>query len=266
MGNKLLSIILFVSAGALLGVTVISNQLREPQLELILQKQDKILAGQKNINDRFDAFESQGKNFKDMIQKLAQAGAVQPRQAPSGPPPEDYSTVYNIPVDQTPVYGKKDAAVTIVEFVDFQCPFCARFHGPIVEAVKALPDKANYMIKNFPLSFHPNAKPGAKAALAAGEQGKYYEMADAILEDNSNLGEDKFKTLAKKIGLNVDKFMKDYKDKDAQWEAILQKDLQLGMNVDVQGTPTFFINGHKTMARDVNSLKQAIEAAYNEKK
>ncbi len=268
MGNKILSIILFVSAGSLLGVTVISNQIREPQLQAILEKQNQIMESQKSMDSRLETIGAQTKAvsaFVDQTQaRIKAAMAGQPPQ-PSGPPPEDFNTAYDIPVDHTPVFGKKDAPVTVVEFVDFQCPFCARFHPVLVSAVKAVPDKANYMIKNFPLSFHPFAKPGAKAALAAGEQGKYFEMADAILADNSNLNDDRFKELAQKIGLNVDKFWKDYKGKDAQWEEILAKDLQLGMKSDVQGTPTFFINGRKTMARDVNSFKQAIEEAAKTK-
>ena len=83
----------------------------------------------------------------------------------------------------------------------------------MIEAIKADPGKANYMIKNYPLAFHPQAKPAAKAALAAGEQGKYAEMANALLENNQNLGEELFKKLAKDLGLNVDKFWKDYQGK-----------------------------------------------------
>jgi protein-disulfide isomerase len=259
MANRILSIILFLCAGALLGVTVISNQMREPQLELIAQKQTEILTSVQKLEAKLDSIDTQGKVFNTALQ-AAQA-RLAPQAAAQEPPSEDFSTVYSIPVDHSPVFGKKDAPVTLVEFVDFQCPFCARFHDPLVQAVKASGGKANYIIKNFPLSFHPMARPTAKAVMAAGEQGKYYEMADAILEDNSNLSEDKIKDIAKKVGLNVDKFMKDWKDKDAQWEDYINKDLSLGQQVQVQGTPTFYINGRKTMARDADSFKREIDAA-----
>ena len=84
-------------------------------------------------------------------------------------------------------------------------------------------------------------------------------MADAILKDNSNLSEDTFKKLAKDLGLNVDKFMKDYKDKEEQWEQYIQADMNLAEGVDVRGTPTFYMNGRKTMARDVGGLKKEID-------
>ena len=113
------------------------------------------------------------------------------------------------------------------------------------------------------MTFHPNAKPAAKAALAAGEQGKYYEMANAILKDNSNLSDDFFKQTAKSIGLNVDKFLKDLKNNDAQYEQFLQQEIVEGGQVAVQGTPTFYINGKKTQARDVAGWKVAIDQVLN---
>ncbi len=88
---------------------------------------------------------------------------------------------------------------SIVAFDDYQCPFCARFHAPILEVLKAYPDKVNFMIKNFPLDFHPQAIPAAKAVLAAGEQGKYFEMSDALLADNKDLSEERFKKEAEKL-------------------------------------------------------------------
>lgn len=181
------------------------------------------------------------------------------------PPAEDFNKVYTIDVSKSYVKGKKGAPVTIVAFTDFQCPFCARFHTPFMEALKAYPDKANFVIKNFPLPFHSEAKPAAKAALAAGEQGKYHEMADAMLENQQTLSADTYSELAKKIGLNVNKFLKDLKDKDVQYEEIINEDLKQVGEVEVRGTPTFFINGKKTMARDVEAIKAEIGKALAEK-
>src|SRR5262249_8209085 len=109
------------------------------------------------------------------------------------PPAEDFNKVYTIDIGQSPIDGKKDAPVTIVEFSDFQCPFCARFWPPVKDVLKAYPDKVKLVIKNFPLSFHPNARPAAKLALAANEQGKYYEMVDLLLQNGGDVSEGKVK-------------------------------------------------------------------------
>lgn len=181
-----------------------------------------------------------------------------------GPPPEDFSKTYDIEIGHSLIRGKNDAPVTIVEFVDFQCPYCARFHSAIKDVLKAYPDKVRYILKNYPLPFHPQAKSAAKAAFAAKEQAKYWEMVDALIENgNGELNEEKFKELAKNIGLNVKKFMKDYQGKNAAWEDYIAKDLELGSRIDVQGTPTFFLNGKKTRARDFNGFKNEIDQILN---
>jgi protein-disulfide isomerase len=185
--------------------------------------------------------------------------------APQMPPQEDYSKVYDIDISSSYIRGNKKAPVTIVEFMDFQCPFCGRFHQPVVDTLKAYPNDVKYVIKNFPLPFHPNARPAAKAALAAGEQGKYFEMADALIENQQSLSDDKYVELAKKIGLDVNRFQKDLKEKDAKFEQILADDAQLIDQVDVRGTPTFFINGKKTMARDTAGFKQEIDQILKDK-
>ena len=194
-----------------------------------------------------------------LMEDRIKAGAAPQAPTPQMPPSEDYNKVYTIDISKSYVYGKKGAPITIVEFTDFQCPFCSRFHGPALEAVKAYPDKVNYVIKNFPLPFHPNARPAAKAALAAGEQGKYFEMADALLANQQKLSDEGYKELAKQIGLNVNKFEKDLKEKDAQFEAAIVQDLKTVEEVDVRGTPSFFLNGKKTMARDLAGYKREID-------
>ncbi len=283
MEKRIFTLVLVVALGVVIGVEIVSKQMKDPLLRELLKKQSEIISGQQRIErkltsggdagagapgqlfQKYQALEQRVASLEARLTVLQQAGAAAP-QLPPGPPPEDFTTVYQIPVTHTPIIGQKNAPVTIVAFTDFQCPFCARFHAPMIEAIKANPGKANYMIKNYPLSFHPMAKPAAKAALAAGEQGKYAEMATALLENNQNLGEELFKKLAKDIGLNVDKFWKDYQGKDAQWEKYIQDDIDLGNQVQVRGTPTFYINGRKTNARDVASWNTAIEQALKEKK
>ncbi len=276
MENRFFTLVLVVALGVLIGVGVVMKQTRDPVFKTLVEQQARILKSQNVIENRLSSTSPtmDGGNKQALEQRVAalesQVKALQgflQGQKPQvqAAPADDNTKVYDIEVGSTPIFGKKDAPVTIVEFVDFQCPFCTRFHGPMTEAVKAYPDKVNYMLKNFPLSFHPMAKPAAKAAFAAGEQGKYYEMVDAILSDNHDLSEDKFQQLAKKLGLNVDKFMKDLKGKDAEWEARIKADMDLGSRVDVGGTPTFFINGRKTNARNVETYKREIDEILKSK-
>ncbi|VAX37847.1 hypothetical protein MNBD_UNCLBAC01-1671 [hydrothermal vent metagenome] len=280
MEKRIFMIVLVVALGVLVGVKIVSKQAKAPILQTLIEQQSKILESQKHVQQMMqrDSGEDNGGSMSEILQRqknlegriavLEQKlkGQVAPsapvRQAP---PAEDFSKKHDIPVDHSPVYGNKNAPVTIVEFVDFQCPFCARFHKPMAKAIQEYPNKVNYMIKNFPLGFHAQAKPAAKAAFAAGEQGKYWEMAEALLKNGSVLNDEKFEEIARDIGLDVKKFQKDYKEKDAQWEEYITKDMSLGSKVGVRGTPTFYINGRKTTARDVASWKQAIEASLKEK-
>lgn len=284
MEKRIFTLILVVVLGVVIGVGVVSKQMKDPLLRQLLKQQVEMINAQqrmeKHLTDnpapfeigpsaqfmqKYQVLEQRLAALESQLKNLQAGNAAQP-QVPPGPPPEDFSTVYTIPVTHTPIIGQKNAPVTIAAFTDFQCPFCARFHAPMVEAINADPGKANYMIKNYPLAFHPQAKPAAKAALAAGEQGKYAEMANALLENNQNLGEELFGRLAKDIGLNVDKFWKDFRGKDAQWEKYIQDDLDLGNQVQVRGTPTFYINGRKTNARDMEGWKREIEKALTEKR
>jgi protein-disulfide isomerase len=187
-------------------------------------------------------------------------------QQPQQPPSEDLNKVYNIPEGTSAVIGKKDAPVTITEFSDFQCPFCGRFYPVLKDVLAAYPDKVRLIVKNFPLPFHPNARPAAKLALAANEQGKFQGMMESLLNNGGDVSDAKIKEYAKNLKLNYNKLMADYKNKDAQWERQIQADMQLAQSVDVRGTPTFYLNGRKTNARDINSYKAQIDAILAGKK
>jgi len=277
MEKRIFTLILVVIVGVLVGVGVVAKQGRDSLLHTVIKQQSAmqkaleknassresagvvaLLQRQTEMELRIAALETKLTKLQGSIDQKGSGGNA--RQAP---PPEDLSTVYDIAVDHSYVKGNKRAPVTIVEFVDFQCPFCARFHPPVIEVLKVYPKKVNYMVKNFPLDFHPQAKPAAKAAFAAGEQGKYWEMVDALLENGSSLSEAKFSELAENLGLNVKKFLADYKNKDRQWEDYIQKDITMASQVNVRGTPTFYINGKKTNARDVNSFKREIDQILN---
>jgi protein-disulfide isomerase len=174
--------------------------------------------------------------------------------------------VYTIDPGISSVLGNRNAPVTITEFSDFQCPFCSRFYSAIKDVMAAYPNQVRVVIKNFPLPFHPNARPAAKLAMAANEQGKFQGMMESLLANGGDVSDDKIKEYAKTLGLDYNKLMADYKNRDAQWEKQIQEDMQLGGNVDVRGTPTFYLNGRKTNARDLASFKSQIDAILSGQK
>ena len=91
----------------------------------------------------------------------------------------------------------------MVEFSDFQCPFCARFYSVVKDVLAAYPDKVRVIVKNFPLPFHPNARPAAKLAMAANEQGKFQGMMESLLANGGDVSDAKIKEYAKKLGVEL---------------------------------------------------------------
>ena len=166
---------------------------------------------------------------------------VAPRAAPA--PGGGDQTVFKVPVDDSPVKGPANALVTLVEFSDYQCPFCSRGHNTVVEMEKAYEGKIRVVMKQNPLSFHPNAKPAALAAMAAGEQGKYWDMHDKLFANQQNLDAATFESHAKAIGLNVEKWKADMNS--PKFSAIIDRDQALAGQLGASGTPCFFINGRK---------------------
>jgi len=134
------------------------------------------------------------------------------------------------------------------------------------QVLKAHPTDVNFVYKNFPLpaTMHPNAMPSAKAAVAAAKQGKFWEMHDIIFQNNRELGYDKLKEYAQKIGLDVARWEKDFNSPDVQ--AQIDKELAEGRAADVQGTPTIFVGGKRLMNRSVEGFNQAIDEASSPKK
>lgn len=264
MKSNLVVVVVVVVIGVLLGVSFlfgIGNAVQMASLPLV-DKMQQMVTAQVMMERKIDQLAVQAKALQAKLDRGGNAAPV--RQVPQMPT-EDFDKAYNIPVGNSIIVGKKDAPVTITEFSDLQCPFCARFFPPVEEALKAYPDKVRYIMKNFPLPFHPNARPAAKLALAANEQGKYIQMVKLLLENGADVSEAKVKDYAKQAGLNYDRLMADAKNKDAQYEQRLKEDADLIGPMDVHGTPTFFINGKKTAARDFNAFKAEIDKLLAQK-
>ena len=131
--------------------------------------------------------------------------------------------------------------------------------------LKKYPKDVNFAFKNFPLpaTMHPNAMPAAKAAVAAGKQGKFWEMHDIIFQNSSQISADKLKEWAGQIGLDVPRWEKDMASPEVQ--ALVDKDSADGRAANVQGTPTFFINGKQAQGRSVEGFSQMIDEALKPK-
>ena len=275
MKNNIVVILLVVLIGILAGLGLLFGIGNAVQVAVspMVQRLAEISVAQRGIEQHLrsagssDQMAARLAAIEQKINQLDQKlTAPPPAPAANEPPVEDFNKAYTIGIGSTPVVGKKDAPVSIQEFMDMQCPYCSRFYPPVKETLKAYPDQVNLIIKNYPLGFHPNARPAAKMALAANEQGKYIEMVEALLDNGGDVSEAKVKEYAQKIGLDYKKLTDDAKNKDAQYEKQINDDLALGGQVDVRGTPTFFINGHKTMARDFNGFKAEIDKLLAEKK
>jgi len=184
----------------------------------------------------------------------APVAAAQPSAAPAGD-----NTVFKVPLDESPVKGPANALVTIVEFSDYQCPFCALAHNTIQQLEKDYEGKIRVVMKQHPLDFHPRAKPAALAALAAGEQGKYWEMHNLLFANQSGGLEDaNFITYAQQLGLNVEKFKSDMQL--PKFQAQIAKETALAMQLGATGTPAFFINGRKLSgAQPIETFKRIID-------
>jgi protein-disulfide isomerase len=137
--------------------------------------------------------------------------------------------------------GPKDAAITIIEFADYECGFCSRVLDSVDAVMKKYPGKVRVVFRDFPLNFHPNATPAALAARCAGAQGKFWEMHDLLFKDQSGLTTDNYKKWAGDLKLDSAAFDKCLADPEIM--AAIQADLKAGSAVGVNGTPAFFVNG-----------------------
>lgn len=170
----------------------------------------------------------------------APAPAAPSAPAPAGDPPS---------IDDDAVLGDEDAPVTIVEFTDYQCPFCQRHYEQTYGQIKSQyvdTGKVKLVVRDYPLSFHPNAQPAAEAAECAGDQDKYFEMHDKLFGGLSawgNLPDAKptFEQYAQEIGLDV----ADYKDCVAKGTHTqeVQQDMADGSAAGISGTPGFWVIG-----------------------
>ena len=144
-------------------------------------------------------------------------------------------------VDDDPSIGPATAPVTIVEFGEYQCPYCGKANPSVQQVLKEYEGKVRIVYRDFPLSFHDRAIPAAIAANCAGDQGKYWEMHDQLMANQQSLQESDLKGYAQNIALDLSKW--EACRQDPAQAAEVQKDMEDGAKAGVSGTPAFFING-----------------------
>ena len=167
--------------------------------------------------------------------------------------------VQNISVDDDPARGPANAPVTIVEFTDFQCPACAAMHPVLEEVLKSYGDKVHFVVRDFPLAQHLNARKAAEAADAANEQGKFFEYIATLFQHQSALDIPSLKKYASDLGLNRTKF--DAALDRGLFAAEVDHDVQDGEMYGVGSTPTIFVNGVQLRTLSADGLREAIDRA-----
>lgn len=177
------------------------------------------------------------------LNQSVQASAAAARPAPavavrSGPDPAQR---YTIATDGAPVRGQPDAKITLVEFADFQCPFCARVQPTLQQIRDTYGDQVRLVFKNLPLSIHPKAPGAAAAAEAAHRQGKFWEMQELIFANQKTLDDDHYRAWAGQIGLDMAQWDKDRGSPEVA--ARVAADAKEAERLGVSGTPAFFVNG-----------------------
>ena len=204
-----------------------------------------------------------GTPLKDVYKKRIEAAALAP--APSAPSaPAAPEGKQNIKLGDAPVKGPAGAKVTVVAFSDFQCPFCSRAVPVMKQIEDEYKGKVKIAFKQLPLPFHDKAHLAAEAALAANEQGKFWQMHDKLFANQQALDRPNLEKYAEELGLNMTKFKAaldsgKFKDK-------VDSDAKEGAAVGATGTPTFFINGTKVVgAQPFDAFKTVIDTELKAK-
>ena len=171
------------------------------------------------------------------------------------------SPVFSLSTADQPSLGSANAPVTIVAFTDYQCPSCAAMHPVLERLVKEYGEKVRLVTRDFPLSQHAEAFKAAEAAEAAREQGKYWEYIQILMRNQSALGVEKLKDYASELALGRTRF--DNALDSGKFAESVQRDIEEGMKLGINGTPTVFINGRRVSATGYDELRASVGAALD---
>jgi protein-disulfide isomerase len=215
---------------------------------LVLGNQTEALAGDAAFDKSMDAYLSKKENVEkiakavgEYFQKKQKRQQQQAAKNEAKTLEEQFKNPVKIDIAGSATKGNPEARVTVVEFSDFQCPYCSRGKEVMYELLKEYPQDVKVVFKHLPLSFHKEAKPAAIAAEAAGKQGKFWEMHDLLFENQKSLGADKYLELAEGLELDMEQFKRDLANEEIVKR--VDADAALAGKLGVRGTPGFFVNG-----------------------
>lgn len=172
---------------------------------------------------------------------------------------------FSIPLGDSPMRGKENAPITIVEYSDFECPFCKQFQPTLHKIQDQYKNQVKFSFKHIPLPFHTKARQAHMASLCAGAQGKFWEYRDKLFERDSGLERDDLIRYAGSLGLSTDAFTVCLDSK--QYAEVIDRDLAEARELGVQGTPTFFVNGRLLSgAQPFSRFSQLIDEELKSKK
>jgi protein-disulfide isomerase len=186
-------------------------------------------------------------------ERLRNGASVQTFITPPTPP------VYTIATDDQPSKGNPNASVTLVEFTDYQCPTCAAAQPALDRLMTEYGDRVRFVVRDFPLQQHADARKAAEAAEAAREQGKYWDFTAILFHNQSALKPEQLKQYAQVIGLDRAKF--DAALDSGRFADKIERDILDGQKIGVGSTPSFFINGRRTRDITYDALKADLDAA-----
>jgi protein-disulfide isomerase len=169
-------------------------------------------------------------------------------------------TRYNIPTDGDPSIGAENAKITIIEFSDYQCPYCKRWNDEVFDRLlQEYPDDVRFVYRDFPLtSIHPEAFPAAEAANCAGEQGDYWQYHRALFSEKYGLGQSAYEKYAAELSLDTNAFAQCLSEN--RYSDEITADMNFAADLGISSTPTFFVNGIALVgAQPYDVFKQVID-------
>jgi protein-disulfide isomerase len=220
----------------------------------------------RKLNDEVSKLHKELKAVRSDLKKVLDELNADTKKQASKKTPD--TTVYDVNIGSSPTLGPKDAPVTIVEFSDFQCPYCVREYPKLKQLLEKYPDKVRVVFKHYPLKFHKKAKPVHAAAELAKIQGgeeKFWKFHDMIMDKPKALEITDLRGYAQKLDMDLAMFDKVVAD-EKQIDQLLKTDMAEAGKCKVTGTPTVFINGLKMSKRGINDYKARIDQILKENK